>query len=256
VNCRRFEVIDWVPTKLDVPVVVEDVPFSLDTYVSKGLQPGEEELPKDVDEKRSKPKFAPLASAMQTLQEMGFPEARCVKALYNTGNSDADVAMNWLFVHMEDPDIDVPLSLERDPLPPVDPESVEMLASMGFTVSQAKKALRETGGNMERAVEWLFNHPEDIGEAEECPTKSIDDENAKEAKIPGSSELPANFQLNSIVCHKGGSLHAGHYVAFVRKYLAGEDQDVWVLFNDEKVVKAVDVEEMKKFAYIYFFKRV
>ena len=30
----------------------------------------------------------------------------------------------------------------------------------------------------------------------------------------------------------------------------------WVLFNDEKVARAVDAEEMKKFAYIYFFKRV
>jgi ubiquitin carboxyl-terminal hydrolase 5/13 len=30
----------------------------------------------------------------------------------------------------------------------------------------------------------------------------------------------------------------------------------WVLFNDEKVVKAVDVEEMKKFAYVYFFERL
>jgi len=26
-------------------------------------------------------------------------------------------------------------------------------------------------------------------------------------------------------------------------------------FNDEKVVKAVDVDEMKKFAYVYFFRR-
>ena len=177
--------------------------------MSKGLQPGEEELPKDVDEKGAKPKFAPLASAMQTLQEMGFPEARCVKALYITGNSDADTAMNWLFAHMEDPDIDVPLSLEDNSPPSVDPESVEMLTSMGFTVSQAKKALKETGGNMERAVEWLFNHTEDMGEVEECPAKSSDDENVKEAKIPGSSEMPTSFQLNSIVCHKGGSLHVG-----------------------------------------------
>jgi ubiquitin carboxyl-terminal hydrolase 5/13 len=30
----------------------------------------------------------------------------------------------------------------------------------------------------------------------------------------------------------------------------------WVLFNDEKVVEAVDVEEMSKFAYVYFFRRV
>lgn len=193
----------------DVPVVVEDAPFSLDIYVSKGLRPGEVELPKDADEKVSKPKFAPLPSAMQLLEEMGFPTVRCVKALYNTGNSDVDAAMGWLFAHMEDPDIDVPLSMERDSVPTVDPESVEMLTSMGFTVSQAKKALRETGGNMERAVEWVFNHQEDMGEVEESTAKALDDENVKEAQIPGSSELPASFQLNSIVCHKGGSLHAG-----------------------------------------------
>lgn len=45
-----------------------------------------------------------------------------------------------------------------------------------------------------------------------------------------------------------------HYVAFIRKKLS--DEVSWVLFNDEKVVKVVDVEEMKKFAYVYFFKRV
>jgi len=28
-----------------------------------------------------------------------------------------------------------------------------------------------------------------------------------------------------------------------------------VLFNDEKVVEAVDIEEMSKFAYVYFFKK-
>jgi ubiquitin carboxyl-terminal hydrolase 5/13 len=30
----------------------------------------------------------------------------------------------------------------------------------------------------------------------------------------------------------------------------------WVLFNDEKVVKADHVEEMKQYAYIYFFSRL
>lgn len=45
-----------------------------------------------------------------------------------------------------------------------------------------------------------------------------------------------------------------HYVAFIRKKLG--DETSWVLFNDEKVVKVVDVEEMKKFAYVYFFRRV
>lgn len=45
-----------------------------------------------------------------------------------------------------------------------------------------------------------------------------------------------------------------HYVAFVRKHIG--DKVAWVLFNDEKVVEAVDVDEMKKFAYVYFFKKV
>lgn len=47
-----------------------------------------------------------------------------------------------------------------------------------------------------------------------------------------------------------------HYVAFVKKLIPGEGE-AWVLFNDEKVVKAEgDVDEMKKFAYVYFFERV
>jgi ubiquitin carboxyl-terminal hydrolase 5/13 len=47
-----------------------------------------------------------------------------------------------------------------------------------------------------------------------------------------------------------------HYVAFIREQIPDEDSPDWVLFNDEKVVKVLDVEEMKKFAYVYFFKRV
>lgn len=37
--------------------------------------------------------------------------------------------------------------------------------------------------------------------------------------------------------------------------MEGKDTPTWVLFNDEKVVEAYDVEEMRKFAYVYFFKR-
>lgn len=47
-----------------------------------------------------------------------------------------------------------------------------------------------------------------------------------------------------------------HYVAFIRKQLDSSGGPQWVLFNDEKVVEAGDVEEMKKTAYVYFFNRV
>jgi ubiquitin carboxyl-terminal hydrolase 5/13 len=40
---------------------------------------------------------------MTALQGMGFSEIRSQKALLATGNSDPEVAMEWLFEHIEDP---------------------------------------------------------------------------------------------------------------------------------------------------------
>ncbi|KAK2070047.1 hypothetical protein P8C59_004581 [Phyllachora maydis] len=255
VNARKMTVVNWVPVKVDVPVIIGDEVFELDRYLSKGMQPGEETLPEDVAES-SVSSFVPNAEAVAQLEAMGFPRVRCEKALHATGNDDANVAMEWLFAHMEDPDIDTPLDLggsaSGGAAGAADPEQIEMLGAMGFSAPQARKALKETGGNVERAVEWLFSHPDDQGDFEE-ETPACEAGPAKEVEQVGSSETPANYQLQSIVCHKGTSIHAGHYVAFIRKE---KEPQPWVLFNDEKVVKAVDVEEMKKFAYVYFFRRV
>jgi UBA/TS-N domain len=50
----------------------------------------------------SLPTFDP--GAMAQLEGMGFPIIRCQKALLATGNgSNAEIAMEWLFAHMEDP---------------------------------------------------------------------------------------------------------------------------------------------------------
>ncbi|KAF4311489.1 Ubiquitin-associated/translation elongation factor EF1B [Botryosphaeria dothidea] len=258
VNARRFELVNWVPTKLDVPVVIGDEAISFDSYKSPGLQEGEEVLPEDADSGTSN-KFVPNEAALGMLEAMGFPRVRCEKALHATGNSNPDVATNWLFAHMEDPDIDTPVDLSGDSsggagAGAIDPEKIESLGAMGFAAPQARQALKETGGDVERAVDWLFNHPEAIGDFGD--DDGADASAPKERAEPGSGELPANFQLQSIVCHKGSSIHAGHYVAFIRKQIPGEDTAAWVLFNDEKVAKAADIDEMKKFAYVYFFRRV
>ncbi len=47
-----------------------------------------------------------------------------------------------------------------------------------------------------------------------------------------------------------------HYVAFIRRQLEQEKAKSWVLFNDEKVVEADNMEEVKKFAYVYFLERL
>jgi ubiquitin carboxyl-terminal hydrolase 5/13 len=141
-----------------------------------------------------------------------------------------------------------------------------MLADMGFTHSQAKKALRETvsivlrtlddcaefrsqDGNAERAVEWLFSHPDDMGE-ESAPQAT---EAVTPQSVGGSANLPANYRLKAFISHKGPSVHSGHYVATIR-----EDDGSWVLFNDEKVVKAEGEgnDVMKSLAYLYIYERV
>ena len=258
INPLRFEIINWVPTKLDIPVQVTDEPFDLSPYKSAGVQPGEEELPEDADvggASSASAAFVPNEAALGQLESMGFPRVRCEKALHATGNADAEAAMNWLFSHMDNSDIDQPLNLAGNAGGGSieEADKISQLGDMGISAPQARKALRECNGDVNRALDWVFSHPDDQGEfGEEAPAVS------KEPKaLPGTERTPARFDLQSIVCHKGASIHAGHYVAFIRKAVPGDkDSTHWILFNDEKVVKAADVDEMKKYAYIYFFRMV
>ncbi|WPH00444.1 ubiquitin carboxyl-terminal hydrolase 14-like protein [Acrodontium crateriforme] len=261
VNARRFEIVNWVPTKQDVPVIVGDEVLDFEAYRSRGKQPDEEELPEDqgAGESSKSGAFVPNEVALEMLMSMGFPKVRCEKALHASGNADPDVAATWLFEHMADPDIDTPLNLGSGAassgrvVGAIDPEKIESLGNMGFSAPQARQALKETGGDMERAVDWLFNHPDAVGDFGENESAAIEPSVAP-AVVAVEDTKPAHFKLNSIVCHKGTSIHAGHYVAFVRKQLK-EGGEGWVLFNDEKVALGADAEEMKKFAYIYFFRR-
>jgi ubiquitin carboxyl-terminal hydrolase 5/13 len=111
---------------------------------------------------------------------------------------------------------------------------------------------------MERAVDWLFSHPDEgIMDLDAFDTNAnatpIVDPSA--AKLTGHSGKPADYKLQSVVMHKGSSVHAGHYVAFIYKEIPGVGQD-WVLFNDEKVVRGGDWNEVYKTGYVYFFRRV
>lgn len=118
IHAKKFQLVNWVPSKLDIPVILPagDV-LELDKHLGTGLRPGEEKLPEDqegmtslfssylllnvVSAAPSLPEFNP--AAMAQLEGMGFPTIRCQKALLATGNSDAEAAMEWLFAHMEDP---------------------------------------------------------------------------------------------------------------------------------------------------------
>jgi ubiquitin carboxyl-terminal hydrolase 5/13 len=210
VNASKMAVVNWVPIKVDVPVLVPNAPFALDQYISTGLQDSEEALPDEPD--IASPSFVPNPTALEQLEGMGFPRLRCERALHSTGNSDANAAMEWLFAHMDDPDIDAPLDLGGPSAPMADdPAKMELLMAMGFGAPQAKKALRETGGDTERAVEWLFSHPDDQGTFDDNTPPAVTGTGPTKVskELVGSARLPAEYRLQSIVCHKGTSIHAG-----------------------------------------------
>ncbi|KAL3469471.1 hypothetical protein BJX99DRAFT_241252 [Aspergillus californicus] len=255
INARRFELINWVPTKLDIPVEVSDGTVDLSAYLSTGPGQDEETLP---DDDETDGGFKVNAELLGQLVAMGFPDVRCEKALYFTGNSDPEAAMNWLLSHMDDTDIDVPINKDEATSKATnythDPTKVTRLNEMGIDDVRARRALAATGGDIERAIDWVFSHQGDMADdAEEHRASNNSD---RSSQPPGFNAMPAIYQLRSIICHKGSSVHAGHYVAFVRKSLPGKSGLSWVMFNDEKVVEVDDVQEMKKFAYLYFFSRV
>ncbi len=102
---------------------------------------------------------------------------------------------------------------------------------------------------MERAVEWLFSHPGETGEVAEAAASA----SAVPDTLPGSDSVPARYRLRAFISHKGPSVHSGHYVATIK-----QDDESWVLFNDEKVAVAEGEanERMKSLAYLYIYERL
>lgn len=258
---RRFQLLNWVPQKVPVPIIIPiDTSLDLDRYLGRGKQPHEEELPEDESSASTgaagggEPEWD--AGVMSQLTSMGFPEIRCKKAMLATGMGDAESAINWLFAHMEDADIDDPIDFSGP--------DTSMLEEMGFTSAQARKALRLNSNNPELAVAWLFENPDEAGDdiANPASTAEVAGETSEGSTvIPGSSDLPARYAVKSFISHKGPSVHSGHYVAHVKQ---GEE---WIFFNDEKVVKVpltststegedVGVKGLSAQAYVYFFERL
>ena len=75
-----------------------------------------------------------------------------------------------------------------------------------------------------------------------------------EVEMPDDARGGAAGGLASV---KGPSVHSGHYVAHVKMPPSDDGPGGWVLFNDEKVVKAdvESVDELKQLAYLYVFEK-
>lgn len=245
-HMRKFVMeAGWVPKKLDVYI---DVPDTIDiTHMrSKGVQPGEELLPEGGSGDNSAEPAHPVASEdiVSQLASMGFNYLHCQKAAINTSNTGVEEAMNWLLSHMDDPDINDPISKDsRASEPSVDEACVQTLISFGFQEDVAIKALKASGGNIEKATDWIFSHPEASSSA--SADSSTNNANAGDEHIPDGS---GRYKLMAFVSHMGTSTHCGHYVAHVLK------DGRWTIFNDSKVAASVDLP--KEMGYLYFFQRI
>uniref|UniRef100_A0A6Q2X6G8 Ubiquitin carboxyl-terminal hydrolase n=1 Tax=Esox lucius TaxID=8010 RepID=A0A6Q2X6G8_ESOLU len=253
---------DWVPKKLDVSIDVPDT-LNLSTLRGAGQQPGEELLPElappplmtpDVEVK------APVLddSTVSQLCEMGFPLEACRKAVYYTGNTGIDAAMNWVMGHMDDPDFSAPLVLPgtssapgTTPTESVSEEHLATIVSMGFSRDQATRALRATSNVLERAVDWIFSHLDDLEsmEVSEGGRSAAESEGAREPPPgPKVRDGPGKYELFAFISHMGTSTMCGHYVCHIKK-----DQQ-WVIFNDQKV--CASEKPPKDLGYLYFYRRV
>ncbi|PON86677.1 Ubiquitinyl hydrolase [Trema orientale] len=243
-HMRKFVMEEgWVPKKLDVYVDVPDI-IDISHMRSKGFQPGEEILPEGVpgDEAESS---IPLANEdiVAQLVSMGFSHLHCQKAAINTSNAGVEEAMNWLLSHMDDADIDTPISQGGETV--VDQSKLEMLISFGFQEEVARKALKASGGDIEKATDWIFNNPDASASSDMDATTSKATSNPADIGLPDGG---GRYKLMGIVSHIGTSTQCGHYVAHIFK------DGRWVIFNDDKV--GASINPPKDMGYLYFFERL
>ncbi|CAF1138383.1 unnamed protein product, partial [Brachionus calyciflorus] len=122
-----------------------------------------------------------------------------------------------------------------------DEETISNLISFGFNRPHVLKALEATDGNLERAADWLFNHPEEM----ETNSAEVSENSSQPNRLRDGC---GKYELVAFISHMGSNANVGHYVAHIKK------DNQWVIFNDEKVAKSENPP--KDLAYLYFYKRV
>ena len=122
---------------------------------------------------------------------------------------------------------------------------MEALSVYGFTELQCRCALRATGGDVERAMDWIFSH-------EGQDLEAAADEATSGAKANGPPECGqaghGTYELMAMVSHIGPNLDHGHYVCHVKK--GGK----WALFDDDRVAHS-PLPPIDK-AYLVLYARV
>lgn len=260
---QRYELgPDWTPRKLEVNIdVADEIDFS--SLRSTGPQHGEDIVPDEAEgvnggEDPAQPQVTIDEGAVAQLMDMGFGMNGCIRALNEVGGSNAELAMNWIFEHNNDPDFNDPLpepgSARTNQSKNLDVDEVVVSSLVtnlvSFTADQVRAALKECNGVADRAADWLFSHMDDLDGA----IARLSPNSLSAATLPLSAtkspleDGEGKYKLVGLVSHIGKNTGSGHYVAHLKK------DDKWVIFNDEKV--ALSETPPTQHAYLYLFQRI
>lgn len=121
--------------------------------------------------------------------------------------------------------------------------------SMGFSRAHAVRALTTNKNNVEAAVDWALNTPEEeTAIFNATAASSATTTTATAVETSAYRDGPGKYRLVALISHIGNRPSSGHYVAHIRK------DDRWVIFNDEVV--ALSEHPPKDLAYLYIYKRL
>jgi ubiquitin carboxyl-terminal hydrolase 5/13 len=258
VQVRRFILDGWVPKKLDV-FIENPQEIDISFLRGEGKQPNEVELPDDESgQGSSKPQIVIDESIVSALADMGIPLNRARRAAWKTNNNNVDAAINWVFEHGEDTDIDDPIEETKQSSDSAEssiPDNlINDLLNMGFERDKAILALKNTDNNAERAVDWLFSHMDDIDQLlQQDKQQSSQPKSAAQKEEAFVSDGEGKYELIGFISHIGTNTNCGHYVCHIKKYNEQSNQREWVLFNDRKV--ALSQDPPFDMGYLYLYRR-
>jgi len=161
---QRF-VYDWNPIKLDTQFMFPLNNLNLEVLSTEHKVSNEKviEVKEEENKVGSDEEDYPVnASALNTLISNGVPETSAKQALFNTGNSSVDDALDWFYMNLENPHL-------NDPLPKikkqkggfqVNNEHLETLKSFGYDENKSRYALKKCNNNFDQALEMFFTNPD------------------------------------------------------------------------------------------------
>jgi len=223
-----------------------EVPEELDLawLLGSGPKEGEELMSDDEDGSSSLAEGVFDTEVIAQLTAMGFSSNAAKRACLGTNSNNVEMCVEWLVERLGASDIDEPLptrsKAQADSSQSFCPSDIETLARLGFSEDQVKAALAASGGNADRAADWLFNHIDDL------PSYVTEPEQLKPSGA-GSAAGSGKYELFAIISHMGPNANCGHYVCHIKK------DGRWVIYNDCKV--AASLSPPLDLGYLYFFQQ-